>query len=89
MVSTCSCYRLLCDMLCNRDILWPADESEALKGCLAFFHGEHLRALQPEPELEQVSILAQHYLCSSIQWRIAATQPPCAMPCLIKCAGSE
>ena len=57
VVSTYSCYRLLCDVLCNGDILWPADESEALKGCLAFFHGEHLRALQPEPEAEQVSIL--------------------------------
>jgi hypothetical protein len=58
-MSTCSCYRLLCDVLCIWDILWPADESEALEGCLAFLHREHLRALQPEPEAEPVSLLTQ------------------------------
>ena len=65
VTSTCSCCWLLCKVLCVWDVLWPADESEAVEGCLAFFHREHLRALQPEPEAEQVSILAQ-FACAPL-----------------------
>ncbi len=33
-----------------------ADERATQSRCLAFFHAEHMRALQPEPEPEQVRV---------------------------------